>query len=185
MNIRDIRKFASTADGRAALNVQFNLCAASNISKAEDLGPLTAYLTDVYGNLAMANYPYANEFLAPLPAYPVREFCARLADVGLNDTQLLRALQSAVSVYANHTGAVRCLDVTTAYDSSMGDAQWQFQTCTDMVMPMCSGLEPGRPDMFPRSEWNIREFSDECFRKFGVRPQENAAVTTYGGPNLE
>lgn len=133
----------------------------------------------------MANYPYANEFLAPLPAYPVREFCSRIADVGLNDTQLLRALQAAVSVYSNYTGSVRCLDVTSAYDDNMGDAQWQFQTCTDMVMPMCSGLEPGRPDMFPRTEWSIKDFSNECFRKFGVRPQENAAVTNFGGPNLE
>lgn len=118
---------ASTAEGRAALNKQFNICAKSNISKPEDLGRFTDYLTDVYGNLAMANYPYANDFLAPLPAYPVREFCGRLSDVGLNDTQLMAALQSALSVYANYTGAVHCLDIASAYDGSMGAAQWEFQ----------------------------------------------------------
>lgn len=54
-----------------------------------------------------------------------------------------------------------------------------------MVMPMCSGSQPGRADMFPRVDWNLKQFSDKCFAKFGVRPQENAATTTYGGPNLE
>lgn len=54
-----------------------------------------------------------------------------------------------------------------------------------MVMPMCSSIDAGRRDMFPRSEWNLQRFSDDCFRKYDVRPQENAAVTNYGGPNLE
>lgn len=54
-----------------------------------------------------------------------------------------------------------------------------------MVMPMCSGMDPARPDMFPRVDWNPQRFSDDCFRRFGVRPQLNAAVTTFGGPNLE
>lgn len=81
----------------------------------------------MYGNLAMANYPYASEFLAPLPAYPVRAFCSQLADVNQNDTQLLDSLAAALGVYANYTGKVRCLDVTSAYDDNMGDSQWDFQ----------------------------------------------------------
>lgn len=78
----------------------------------------------------MANYPYGNEFLAPLPAYPVREFCGRISDDNLNDTQLMVALQAAVGVYANYTGTVRCLDIESAYDANMGDAQWFFQVRT-------------------------------------------------------
>lgn len=38
----------------------------------------TAYLTDVYGNLAMVNYPYETTFLAPLPPNPVTQFCSYL-----------------------------------------------------------------------------------------------------------
>lgn len=133
----------------------------------------------------MANYPYPNEFLSPLPAFPVREFCSRISTDKLDDTQLLAALQNAVSVYTNYTGKVQCLNTASAYDDNMGDAQWNFQTCTDMVMPMCSAIDPGRRDMFPHIEWDIKKFSDDCFRRYGVRPQENAAITTYGGPNLE
>lgn len=47
------------------------------------------YLTDVYGNLAMVNYPYSSSFLAPLPAYPVREFCFRFSANYPNETQLI------------------------------------------------------------------------------------------------
>lgn len=178
------RKFADTADGRAQLNRRFNFCPKSSLNKAEDLQQFTDYLTEVYGNLAMANYPYANEFLAPLPAYPVRQFCSQLAAAGQNDTQLLDSLWSALSVYTNYTGQVRCLETASAYDDNMGDAQWAFQTCTDMVMPMCSSVDAGQRDMFPRSEWNFQAYSDECARKFGVRPRVNAAVTQFGGDDL-
>lgn len=38
----------------------------------------TDYLEDVYGNLAMVNYPYETRFLAPLPPNPVIQFCSYL-----------------------------------------------------------------------------------------------------------
>lgn len=47
------------------------------------------YLEDVYANLAMANYPYKNDFIAPLPAYPVRQFCYYLRDFYKQDIDLL------------------------------------------------------------------------------------------------
>lgn len=64
----------------------------------------------------------------------------------------------------------------------MGDAGWDFQSCTEMVMPQCS---TGIKDMFPKQDWNFKKFSDDCYKKFGVRPKENLAVTYYGGSNLE
>lgn len=49
-------------------------------------------------------------------------------------------------------------------------------------MPMCSN---GDTDMFPKKDWNLDAFSDECFKKFGVRPRPKQAITNYGGLNLE
>lgn len=40
-------------------------------SKA-DVKELKDYLTNVWTNLAMVDYPYPANFLAPLPAYPIK-----------------------------------------------------------------------------------------------------------------
>lgn len=127
---------AETDDGRAFLKRQFNLCA--NLTKHEDIDQLLDYLTEMYSNLAMANYPYEANFLAPLPANPVREFCWRFKGDKLNDTQLIESLASAVIVYSNFTGKVKCLDINETTTDRLGTRGWDFQSCTEMVMPMCS-----------------------------------------------
>lgn len=57
-----------------------------------------------------------------------------------------------------------------------------FQSCTEMVMPMC---DSGTTDMFEKSDWNIKEVSDECFKKFKVRPDPGLAELEYGGKNIK
>lgn len=49
-----------------------------------------------------------------------------------------------------------------------------------MVMPMCSTSK----NMFPEEKWDLKKYSDDCFKKFGVRPREHAAVTYYGDKSL-
>jgi len=128
----------------------------------------------------MMNYPYSTDFIAPLPAYPVREFC-NLLKVPLNDTQLIDALRTSLSIYSNSTGQAKCLNIETSYSSSLGDLGWNFQACTEMVMPMCSN---GMDDMFLKKDWNLNKFSDDCFKQFSVRPREKSAIVNYGGVNL-
>lgn len=139
------------------------------------------FLSDVYGNLAMVNYPYPTSFLANLPAYPVREFCGQFSDA-LNDTDILPSLSRALQVYTNYTGKLNCTDISSAYDANMGDKGWNFQACTEMVMPMCSN--GGENDMFYENKWDLKTYSEDCFKKFGVRPRPQAAVTYYGDKTL-
>lgn len=96
----------------------------------------------------MVNYPYSTNFLAPLPPNPVTEFCARI-NATYNDDQvldvsialqyvfafiyhifsILQALYNALQVYSNYTGQIKCLDIKSAYDPSMGSQGWDFQVC--------------------------------------------------------
>lgn len=51
-----------------------------------------------------------------------------------------------------------------------------------MVMPMCSGKQD---DMFMEKKWDLKKVSDDCFKKFGVRPREYEIIVRYGGKDLE
>lgn len=56
--------------GKEWLRVHWNLC--HPINGTEDIDDLKDWLGNVWTNLAMVNYPYSANFLAPLPAYPVK-----------------------------------------------------------------------------------------------------------------
>ena len=47
----------------------FKLC--TPLTKKEEVKALKDYLNDVWGNLAMMDYPYETSFLKPLPGKPV------------------------------------------------------------------------------------------------------------------
>lgn len=127
------RNYTSTDEGRKFLNQKFKFCKAMN--KTEDFDTFYDYMLDVLGNLAMANYPYPANFLAPLPAYPVREFCGQINKEKFdNDQDFLSAFNEALQIYTNFTGKTSCLDISTAYDSSLGSLGWDFQACTEVSL---------------------------------------------------
>ena len=51
-----------------------------------------------------------------------------------------------------------------------------------MVMPMCSD---GINDFFEPTKWDLKTYSDECFRQWKVKPDPYAAINNYGGDNLQ
>jgi lysosomal Pro-X carboxypeptidase len=134
-------------DGKEWLRTHWNLCVPLN--GTDDVVNLKDWLTNVWTNLAMVNYPYAANFLAPLPAYPVKVYrhipisilknkrcviyfhlqavCEHLTNSSLDDHSLLDELFKGLSVYANFTGQTKCLDVSQQADQSLGDMGWDFQ----------------------------------------------------------
>ena len=56
-----------------------------------------------------------------------------------------------------------------------------LQACTEMVMPMCSD---GHNDMFEVHIWNFAKYSDECYKKWKVRPDEYRVIRMYGGKDI-
>lgn len=57
-----------------------------------------------------------------------------------------------------------------------------MQACTEMVMPMCSD---GQHDMFMNNPWNLTAYQEDCFKRFGVKPDPYWVETAYGGKNIE
>ncbi len=58
--------------GRAFLNAQFHLDNKSLIVESDDVDWLIAFVREAVETLAMVDYPYPSDFLAPLPGWPVQ-----------------------------------------------------------------------------------------------------------------
>ncbi|XP_021927130.1 lysosomal Pro-X carboxypeptidase isoform X2 [Zootermopsis nevadensis] len=174
-----INNVTKTDAGKSWLSTMWKLC--KPLKTLHDVKDLKGWLSDVYTNLAMINYPYATNFLAPVPANPISVMCSHLPNSSLTDKLLVKSLFKAVSIYFNYTGSSKCLNIETEASSNLGDLGWDFQACTEMVMPMCSD---GHNDMFEVQIWDFAKYSETCYKKWKVRPDEKRAVRFYGGKDI-
>ncbi|XP_072547921.1 lysosomal Pro-X carboxypeptidase [Salminus brasiliensis] len=174
-----ISNVSSTDEGLQWLSKEFGLCSPL---KEEDVSGFKGWLQETWVNLAMVDYPYEANFLQPLPRWPIKVVCTHLQlDIEVSDKQLLHGISQAVKVYYNYTGSAECLNTSQTATGSLGFRGWFYQSCTEMVMPVCTD---GIQDMFEPQPWNFQAFSDECYDLFGVRPREHWAGTVYGGKNI-
>ncbi|XP_060903022.1 lysosomal Pro-X carboxypeptidase [Labrus mixtus] len=175
-----INNVSSSASGLQWLSEEFSLCAP--LKNKYQAVVFKNWLQDTWVNLAMVDYPYEANFLQPLPRWPIQVVCKNLAfDSTVSDRQLLHGVSQAAKVYYNFTGSSSCLNTSQTATSSLGLLGWFYQSCTEMVMPMCTD---GVQDMFEPEEWNFQAFSDECNVIFGVRPRADWADIVYGGKNI-
>uniref|UniRef100_A0A9L0JVN4 Prolylcarboxypeptidase n=1 Tax=Equus asinus TaxID=9793 RepID=A0A9L0JVN4_EQUAS len=107
--------------------------------------------------------------------------CQYLKNPNVSDPQLLQNIFQALNVYYNYSGQVKCLNMSETATRSLGSLGWSYQACTEMVMPFCTN---GIDDMFEPHSWNLKEFSDDCFKQWGVRPRPSWITTMYGGKNI-
>lgn len=189
---------AATDAGKTWLSNEWKLC--KPLKTQDNIDDFIDFLSEIYGNLAMINYPYSTNFLAPVPAYPVKVLCSKLQNSTMSGKVLVSAIRKAASIYTNYTGHVKCLNIDNTADSNIGEQGWDFQVnyefvhsfietimtvllqaCSEMVMPMCSD---GTNDMFENIPWNFNKYSDKCFKKWGVRPKSQLAISEYGGKNI-
>nr|DAD45189.1 TPA_asm: hypothetical protein HUJ06_003419 [Nelumbo nucifera] len=128
---------------------------------------------------AMVNYPTEANFMMPLPAYPVREMCKIIDGFPPRATKLSRVV-AAASLYYNYSRTEKCFKIENATDAH-GLHGWDWQACTEMVMPMtCS-----KDSMFPPSTFDYKAFSEQCMRKYGVLPRPHWITTEFGGNRIE
>ncbi|XP_053400662.1 lysosomal Pro-X carboxypeptidase-like [Mercenaria mercenaria] len=110
-----------------------------------------------------------------------KEVCGKLS-IPVEGKQLLSDLAEAVRIYFNYTGQAKCLNTTQQATSDLGDLGWDYQSCTEMVMPICAD---GQQDMFEPSPWNFTQFTEQCQKKWKTTPRENWIVSEYWGKHLE
>ena len=59
--------------GKRLLSQIFETC-----DEIKDISPLLGMLEDIWGSMAMMDYPYPTDFIANVPAWPVTEACKHL-----------------------------------------------------------------------------------------------------------
>ncbi|EDW04971.1 lysosomal Pro-X carboxypeptidase [Drosophila grimshawi] len=172
---------AATDAGKKQLGDKFHLC--EPIKNGDDLNQFMDYLEDVYANLAMSNYPYNTNFLAPLPANPVRQFCLYLKDLHADEADLVSSMASALAVYTNYSGSDPCVDYknSNASSATVDSSGWEIQSCNQMVMPFCANSSN---TMYRTSTWDLKKVSDKCYKKFQLTPKPFDIVLRYGGRDL-
>lgn len=179
MSWNAINRLANEGIGLNWLSETLHLC--SPLKESDDVERLKDWISETWINLAMANYPYESNFLQPLPAWPIKVVCQKLENSNVNDTQLLMNIYKALNVYYNYSGQAKCMNISETTTSSLGLQGWSYQACTEMVMPFCSN---GIDDMFEPHSWNLKQFSDDCFKQWHVRPRPSWIPTMYGGKNI-
>lgn len=171
-----INAVTATEEGMTWLSNAWRLC--KPLKSKADVRKLKDYLTNVWTNLAMVDYPYPANFLAPLPAYPIKVVCLKLTDPNREGKELLQHLFGGLTVYFNYTGESKCLNADEQADVRLDDRGWDFQACTEMVMPFCYD---GVKDFFEPAPWDIKEYSENCRKTWGVTPLPYMAPLMYGG----
>jgi len=175
-----IDNVTKSSEGKSWLSNEWKLC--SPLSDANSVSSLKNCMSNVFVNMAMANYPYPANFLAPLPGYPIKELCKPMMNHRENDRTLLGSVFKGLNVYFNYTGTSPCLDVIGCGTTpALSDQGWDYQSCTEMVMPMCSN---GFTDIFEKSPWDFEKFAKYCHTTYGIQPVVDIIEKIYGGKNL-
>ncbi|CAM1302547.1 PRCP (predicted) [Pycnogonum litorale] len=174
-----IKDYSRSDEGLAKLRRLFRLCKPLTDDTMEQF---MTWLEEGYGDVAMANYPYPNDFLGPLPAWPVKKMCSFMSDSSVSDDEILSSVFQAISVYYNFSSSQPdCMDLKFAPISSLGADNWYFQACTEMVQPYCSN---GIDTMFEVKTYNLTKVIENCEKTYGVRPRPYMAELMYGGRKL-
>jgi lysosomal Pro-X carboxypeptidase len=135
--------------------------------------------------MAMIDYPTPADFLQPLPAWPVTFTCKKIKEIVTKSDQyaLLDALHAIDNVYYNSSGKLKCFDLNQGISPDLGDQGWDYQACTEMIMPI--GSEKTPDNMFLPNPWNLQAFIVQCQKTWNITGRPNWAVTYYGGKDIK
>lgn len=157
-------------------------------TKPEDIETLIGIISDSLGTMAMVNYPYATNFVNPLPAWPMNASCAAInefvptpsAGGDIYNYTHVMALQRAANVFLNFTGSQTCVNISESQSAGLDDSGWDVQTCNEFPMPQ--GDDPSQAP-FTWVNWDEAAHTEHC-KKYDLTPQYNWALDYFGGRNV-
>ncbi|KAH7836978.1 hypothetical protein Vadar_008123 [Vaccinium darrowii] len=160
----EIDRVASKPYGLSILSKKFKTCSHLNNSKE-----LKDYLETMYAIAAQYDHP---------PLYPVTEVCGGI-DGAKEGTDILGRIFAGLLAYRpNRT----CYNINEYNVPSESDIGWDWQTCSEMVIPIGRGIDD---TMFPPAPFNLRQFIMDCRSWYGVPPRPHWVTTYYGGHDIK
>ncbi|KDP38645.1 hypothetical protein JCGZ_03998 [Jatropha curcas] len=170
----ELEAFSAQKEGLHELSRTFRTC-----KDLRSLDFVWDWLWSAFVYTAMMNYPTEANFMMPLPAYPVKEMCKIIDGFPPGASKISRVF-AAASLYYNYSHGEKCFELENEHDAH-GLHGWNWQACTEMVMPMTCSKE----SMFPPSGFDYKEFSKGCKKKYGVMPRPHWITTEYGGKRID
>ncbi|XP_064395682.1 dipeptidyl peptidase 2-like [Halichondria panicea] len=177
--IADLAKQGDT--GLQKITDAFSLCTPL---KSDRVAHLEGWVRNSFTQLAMVDYPYPANFLAPLPANPVSYSCNLL----LTATDRLKGLAQAAGLFYNGTaGRLPCNNIETQFiecadptgcGTGPAATSWDYQACTEMSLPSDTN---NMTDMFPPT---IFDPSAYCEKTWGAKHRKGWMDTQFWGKNI-
>ncbi|KAK4346701.1 hypothetical protein RND71_033040 [Anisodus tanguticus] len=99
----------------------------------------------------------------------------RKVDSFPDGSSVLQRIFEGISVYYNYTGKVDCFNLD---DDPHGMSGWDWQACTEMIMPMASNRTTS---MFPEFRYDPKSDEEQCLKEFNVKPRPTWITTEFGG----
>lgn len=167
----------ATSSDYAHISQDFKLC--QPLQSANDLNNLLNYVENAITYMAMTDYPDATNFLQPLPAWPVAAACR--AVLATNGADPYLALAAASNVYYNTSGTLTCSNLNAPASGGLGDAAWNYQACSELVLPSSA---TGVKDFFPPQPFIESQYTQNCQQTESVSPRYTWIPLQYGGFNI-
>ena len=166
----------------------FNLC--DDITKPEDVSTLIASISDMIGTMSMVNYPYPTNFVADLPAWPIKAACDKMAlipdvnetkpsnETGVFQFNNIQKLRESANLFYNNSGSMQCLNLTENDEGALDGQGWEIQTCNEFPMPQ--GDDPSQ-SCFTWNNWDEFQFTQDCKANYDLTPKYDWALDYFGG----
>jgi hypothetical protein len=90
-------------------------------------------------------------------------------------------LASALQLWYNDTATTACFNISNTDEGQVDDQAWDYQSCTEMVLPIGSNA---KSDFFPVAPYDPAQMAAYCNKKWGVVPRVGWVAAYYGAANV-